>query len=144
MKARHVMKCYPSIAEASTSVSHAAQIMRDHRVRILPVVDDLIRRRLVGVVTQGDLARRGASPEERGHEAVSRYMTTGPIARVHRDADLEEVRRLMTQTGLRRVPVVAEDDRVIGIISSHDLEDRDGADPVRGMPHTPSREAALV
>lgn len=55
-KVRDVMSSEPVWAHQDDSVGNAAQIMREHQIRRLPVVDD--DQRLVGVVALGALASR--------------------------------------------------------------------------------------
>lgn len=129
MRARDVMVSHPSVVPADASVARAARLMRDHRVGVLPVVDDLFRRRLVGIVTDRDLVCRGDCGEDPRSEPVRRRMTAGELVRVSGDADVADVMRLMIRSGIRRVPVVAEDGRVIGIVTLRDAMARPESRP---------------
>jgi CBS domain-containing protein len=71
------------------------------------------RKRLIGAVALADLLR--ADPA-RGMDELA-----GVPQRVRPDADLEEVARLMTDYDLTVVPVVDEDDRLLGVITVDDV-----------------------
>jgi CBS domain-containing protein len=100
--------------------------MRDHDCGSIPVVEDLKVKRLVGTVTDRDLAIRGLA-EGRGPEtAVSDLMTDDPVTCVPED-EVEDVRQVMVQALVRRVPVVDEDGVLVGIVAQADLAREEGA-----------------
>jgi CBS domain-containing protein len=116
--ARDVMHLGAQCVDEDETLTEAAVRMRDLNVGALPVcgADD----RLHGIITDRDIAVRcvadGFDPET---------MTAGELARaalvwvdVHDSED--EVIRVMTESGVRRVPVL-EDSRLVGMISEADL-----------------------
>lgn len=120
------------------SVSHAAQIMLDHRVSGVPVVDD--GGHLVGILTEGDLLRRveyglagsmphwiGAiSPEGAARDFVKSHswrvgdVMSKPVVTVQDTTPLVEVAVLFGTRGIKRAPVV-RDGRLVGLISRSDM-----------------------
>lgn len=50
----------PIWVEADADVDHAVALMEEHKVRRLPVIED---RRLVGIISQGDIARQAPTEE---------------------------------------------------------------------------------
>lgn len=118
------------------SVRHAAQIMLDHQVSGLPVVDD--EGRLVGMITEGDLIRRtelgGGVPivdvslttEARANAYLRRSswrvadaMTVDPVT-VKEDTSVSRVAALMQERSIKRIPVL-RNDVMVGIVSRADL-----------------------
>jgi CBS domain-containing protein len=79
--------------------------------------------RLVGMITKGDLLRTAraavAEPEVWAHP-VSRWMAHGVLALRPADTVATAVEHLV-DSGLRSLPVIDEDRRVIGIVSRNDL-----------------------
>ena len=102
---------------SSDFVVQALQLMRDHRVRAVLVVDD---NKLVGIVTQGDCAIKVLLPgKDAKATVVSEVMTRDPMT--VRPADpLEACMGLMANRGFRHLPVL-EGSRVVGVISVGDV-----------------------
>jgi Mg/Co/Ni transporter MgtE len=71
------------------------------------------RKRLIGAITLADLIR--ADPEQPVGDVA------GVAQRVRTDADLEEVARLMTDYDLTVVPVVDDEERMLGVITVDDV-----------------------
>ena len=121
MKARDIMTANPSAVTPRDTVAHAAEIMRDLDVGIVPVVDDQSTMRLEGVLTDRDIAVRCVA---KGHQAecrVSDHMTTDHLDVVRADADVRDVIAKMEADQVRRIPVVADGSRLVGIIAQADL-----------------------
>ncbi|HEY5889812.1 MAG TPA: CBS domain-containing protein [Acidimicrobiia bacterium] len=108
----------------------AARLMVERKISGLPVVDS--DRRLVGVVTEGDILHqetlRNPSTTFRGlfrraghfSRIVSEVMTTRVVT-TSPDADHTEAARLMESAGVKRLPVVATEGSLVGIISRSDV-----------------------
>ena len=131
MEAGDVMTLGAAAVRRDTPLPEALQVMLDHRVSGLPVVDS--DGTLVGVLSEGDFLRdrgsRGRPVEALiagGHGArnldtrtVAEIMTSDPVA-IAADTPLEEAIRLMEQHQVKRLPVV-KDGKVVGILSRADL-----------------------
>lgn len=120
----------PVSVEADTSALAALDLMVEHGIRHLPVVDGA--RRVVGVVSFDDL--RAALPgavslrvpptvEERRADrdvALAEVMTHAPVT-IRYDAPLEEAAERMAERHIGCLPVVDEQGRLDGILSESDL-----------------------
>ena len=120
MKAREIMTSNPQVVTRQESVRRAAQIMRDHDVGIVPVVDDPSSMRLSGVITDRDIAIRYVAEGRSGDDSVGDLMSSGSIAAVSPDDDVRQVLDRMKTEQVRRILVV-EDDRLVGIIAQADI-----------------------
>jgi CBS domain-containing protein len=79
--------------------------------------------RLVGMITKGDLlraVRAGLEAPEVWQEPVSRWMAHGVLALRPTDT-VESAIGLMVESGLRSLPVIDADGRVIGVLSRGDV-----------------------
>jgi CBS domain-containing protein len=79
--------------------------------------------RLVGVVTKGDLLRvlkAGLGDPDVWLQPVARWMAHGVLALRPRDS-IETAVSLMVDSGLRSLPVIEDDGKVVGIVSRNDL-----------------------
>jgi len=99
----------------------AAELMKVHGVRALPVVSDLSDPLLEGIVTDRDLCC-GALASGGACEVtlVSEVMTPIPVT-CESDSRLEDCLELMRENQVRRIPVVNEWARCIGIVSQADI-----------------------
>ncbi len=97
----------------NTSVTHIAEILTARRFSGVPVVDDAGA--VLGLVSERDLlARSGRTARD--------VMTTSVIS-VTVDTDIEQVRRMLVDAPIRRLPVMSHG-RLVGLISRHDLVGR--------------------
>src|SRR5438093_10382349 len=115
---REAMTSNPCTIDAGKPVAYAARMMRDEDVGIAPIVEG---DRLVGVLTDRDVAVRvvaeGLDPERvKVAEVASRDVVT-----LEPDQDLDEALRLLARHQVRRLPVVEEDGRVVGVLAQADL-----------------------
>lgn len=121
MRARDIMTPNPLVVTGSDPVSHAAEIMRDAEIGIVPVVDDREHRHLIGVITDRDIAVRCVASMHIPACDVSLHMSGEHLHTVKPDDDVSSVLASMTHDQVRRIPVVAEDNRLVGMISQADL-----------------------
>jgi len=123
---RNWMTSKPITITPQTTLPEAQQILFDHRIRRLPVVD---RGKLVGILTLGDI--REASPSDAttlsvyelnyllDRLLVKDIMTVSPIT-VSPDDLIGEAARLMYENKIGGLPVV-EEGELVGIITETDL-----------------------
>jgi CBS domain-containing protein len=115
---REVMTSKLCSIDTDKPVAYAAKMMRDEDVGIAPIVEG---DRLVGVLTDRDIAVRvvaeGRDPEQvKVTEVASRDIVT-----LDPQQDLDEALRLMARHQVRRLPVVEEDGRLVGILAQADV-----------------------
>jgi CBS-domain-containing membrane protein len=103
-------------------------LLRVHRISAMPVMDgDYI----LGVISEFDLLLKEESRDSvanlgrrQGHQATARTagdVMTSPALCVGLGASLAETARLMHKRSVKRLPVVDEQGRLVGIVSRHDL-----------------------
>jgi len=115
---RDSMTSNPCSIDTDKTVAYAAKMMRDEDVGIAPIVEG---DRLVGVLTDRDIAVRivaeGRDPEQvKVTEVASRDVVT-----LDPQQDLDEALRLMARHQVRRLPVVEEDGRLVGVVAQADV-----------------------
>ncbi len=128
MRARDLMTTNPAVVTADDPITKAAEVMRNLDVGMLPVVDDLHTRRLIGILTDRDIVVRCLAERSIVECQVRNHMTSHPLVYVTEDATLEQVVEKMERYQVRRLPVVASDRRVIGVVTQADLARRVGPD----------------
>lgn len=117
----------------SGRISAAAGIMREQRIGCLVIVDD--DQRVVGVLTDRDialgLALGAASPDSFVNELMSRDVVT-----INEKTNLFDTTRIFRSGDVKRLPVVDNDDRLVGIVTADDimaLLSREMFDTCRGL-----------
>ena len=121
------MTVNPVSVTSTTTIADAAELMKKHRFRRLPVVDI---GKLVGIVTDRDL--RKASPSTATtlsvHEldyllskALIKDIMTKKVLSISSDATIEEAALLMYNNRIGGVPVVDKNQDVVGIITETDI-----------------------
>jgi CBS domain-containing protein len=115
---RDLMTTDPRSLAGGSSVIEAARLMRDDDVGVIPIVEG---EKLVGTLTDRDITLRvvaeGRSPENTTvGEIASRDLVT-----VDPQQDLDEALRLMARHQVRRLPVVEEDGKLVGIVAQADI-----------------------
>jgi CBS domain-containing protein len=129
MFVRDVMTRQPETVTADAHLKDAATVLAVHRISALPVID--VHGRICGVVSEADLIRDSFPVDTRAHMLphqrvptlavlVSEVMTS-PATTVHVCTDVAEVAELMTSRSLKSLPVVDDDERVVGMVSRSDL-----------------------
>lgn len=104
----------------TTSLEHAIEVLDKGALRIAIVVDE--QRRLLGTLTDGDI-RRALLRHLPLDIAVSEVMCASPqVAR--REWTREHILSIMETTQLLQLPVVDEQNAVVGLETLHDLLDK--------------------
>ena len=113
--------------EEEDSMQHASSIMREHKIRMLPVMR---KGELVGIISDTDLKRASASDATMLdiHELlylisrikVHEVMSNNPIT-VPEDYTVEETAEVLMEHNISGVPVTDSDGKVVGVITRHDI-----------------------
>jgi CBS domain-containing protein len=100
--------------EPSASLVTAAQLMRDANIGMLPVVD---RGRVVGVITDRDLVVRAVACEADLATTQVRDCLSDVVIPAHPDWPTEQAIVTMAQAQVGRLPVLDDDDRLVGVVT---------------------------
>jgi CBS domain-containing protein len=126
VRVRDIMTPNPVCCVPHSTAREAAVLMRDNDCGSIPVVETSDSRKLVGMITDRDLAIRGLAGGKGPATPVKELMTESPITSSAQD-EVEIVREVMVAQQIRRVPVVDENGVVIGIVAQADLALEEGA-----------------
>ena len=129
--------------EGSASLQEAAQRMREANVGVLPVVE---AGRLRGMVTDRDLVIRGMARGMDTAQTPVRYVATEDLACARPEWTVDDAMQVMSDAQIGRLPVVDEDDRVLGIVtlSSLALRSRDEHDTLETAKEVSRRSARIA
>ncbi len=128
MQVRDVMVPKPSYCTPYWTVEAVAALMDHAGTGVIPVVEDLLKRKLVGILTDRDLCVRVVGPGQYpAHTWVNACMTPNPVC-CHPEDDIETALQLMREKRVRRLPVVDEKMQLLGMISISDFVRSEKAD----------------
>jgi len=105
-------------APENHTMRQAAETLAADEVGVLAVIE---RGRLVGLVSERDLARHLADGANPDHLTVGEMMTTDPLS-ARTDDEVGFVARTMLDAGVRHVPLF-DDDGIAGMVSVRDVLD---------------------
>ena len=117
-KIKESMSSNPCSVDADKSVAYAAKMMKDEDVGLAPIVEG---DKLVGTVTDRDIAVRVVAVGKDPETTMVKEIATKDVVTVDPSQDLTEAVRLMAQHQIRRVPVVEEDGRLVGVLAQADV-----------------------
>ena len=120
MQVQKIMTSNPACVTPEDTARDAARLMKERNCGCLPVVENQSSMRLVGVVTDRDLALRALGEGKGADTAIAQLMSPDPSC-CSPDTDLREVERIMAERQVRRVPVVDSSGRCAGMVSQADL-----------------------
>ena len=114
---QEAMTSNPTTVGPTNTVTEAAQIMKSEDVGSLPIVEG---DKLVGVITDRDLAIRIIA-EAKGIDTPVAEIASKDVVTIDPQQSLEEAARLMANNQVRRLPVVEEDGKLVGILAQADI-----------------------
>lgn len=143
--AQDIMTTDPACVTPSTTVSEAARIMKEHDVGMLPVVESTGSDRLVGVVTDRDIAMRHVAEGHDSSDCPVREAMTRDVTTCSPDDDLKDVMNAMTTEQVRRIPIVDERGSLVGVVAQADVareaDDDDAGNTVEKISEPNGRHA---
>lgn len=123
-KCREVMTKDPTCCVPSDTASRAAQVMKSEDVGPVPVVEDLRTKKLIGIVTDRDLAIKVVAEGRDSTRTVVGDVMTRELVTCRADDDLEKALDAMAEHQVRRIPVLNGGERIVGIIAQADIATR--------------------
>ena len=128
-----------TVARTDT-ITAAAALMREHHVGDVVVVDDSGGSRIpVAIVTDRDVVVEVVAAGVDPRVLKAGDLLQRPVVTVREDRSYTDTVRLMTQHGIRRVPVVDAQGALVGIVSADDML-RQLAVPLAALSELPRRE----
>src|SRR5215470_12054193 len=139
MKVSEIMTRDVFLASPGQKLRDVAAEMEKHDIGVLPVGDN---DRLVGMITDRDIAIRGIS-HGLGPDAPVRDVMSAEVKYCFEDDEIDDLAQNMAAEQIRRLPVLNDEKRLVGIVSLGDLAtSRDGRSTK--IPDKPSHHAHLA
>ena len=113
---------------ASDNIMAAAQAMEELNVGVIPVCEG---DKLIGMVTDRDIIVRGVAQERDAKTTRLSDVMSTHVRTAHENDDIDKILNEMGASQIRRLPVVDDQERLIGIVSLGDIavkNPQDGSD----------------
>ncbi len=124
MKVANAMHLGIHCVSLDASVTEVAEVMRQEGIGAVPVAD---ADRLLGMITDRDLALRVFSKNASPAEVRARDVMTRDVISCRQDQSIEDAIRLMSEHLVRRLPVVDSNKRTVGMLSLGDIAFHSGS-----------------
>jgi CBS domain-containing protein len=115
---RELMTRNPCSIDADKSVAYAAKMLRDEDVGLAPIVEG---DRLVGTVTDRDITVRVVAEGKDPESTKVKDIASINLVTVDPRQDLDEALQLMAKYQVRRLPVIEEGGRLVGLVAQADI-----------------------
>ena len=115
---KDVMTSNPCSIDAEKSVAYAAKMMRDEDVGLAPIVEG---DKLIGMLTDRDIAIRVVAEGKDPGQVKVRDVASKQVVTIDPQQDLAEALRIMAKHQVRRLPVVEEDGKLVGVVAQADV-----------------------
>ena len=125
---KDVMTSNPCSIDAEKSVAYAAKMMREEDVGLAPIVEG---DKLIGMLTDRDIAIRVVAEGRNPDQVKVADVASKQVVTIDPQQDLAEALRIMAKHQVRRLPVVEEDGKLVGVVAQADIA-REGDDMQTG------------
>ena len=138
-KVREVMTERPRCVTPDTPLTEVAALMRSEDIGSVPVLDG---ERLTGMITDRDIVIRAVANGKDPRGMPVREVSSGELVTVKADSNLSEAAELMAGYQVRRLPVIDDENRLVGIIAQADValeaKEKDVGEMLGGISQPPS------
>jgi CBS domain-containing protein len=117
-KISELMSPNPCTIEADKPVAYAARMMKEEDVGLAPVVEG---DRLVGTLTDRDIVTRVVAEGKDPQSVLVREVASTNLVTLDPQQNLDEALKLMASNQVRRLPVVEENGRLVGVVAQADV-----------------------
>jgi CBS domain-containing protein len=123
-------KCFEVMTEDPTcclptdTVSKVGALMKSENVGSIPVIESEQTKKLIGIVTDRDLALQIVAAGRDAKSTKVADVMTNRIVTCRADDDVQKALDAMAEFQLRRIPVVDEKNQIVGIIAQADVATR--------------------
>jgi CBS domain-containing protein len=121
MKVKDIMTENPACCVPESSIQDAARLMADCDCGEIPVLENAQSCRVVGVITDRDIACRAVAHGKDFKTTKVQEIMSSPVITVSAETDLEKCCRIMEENQVRRIPVADRSGRCVGIVAQADI-----------------------
>ena len=109
------------VAPFGNTIQDVAKLMKKHNIGSVIIVADEKGKHAKGIITERDIVykvlAKGADP----YKAMVEKVMSSPLRVVRPETKIEEAARAMKENKIKRLPVVSDNNELIGILSEGDI-----------------------
>ena len=124
MQCSEIMTKNPEFCLPNDPVLKAARLMKDEDIGPIPIIEDKQTRKLAGIVTDRDLVLKVVAEARDPRSTPVEAVMTDDVVTCKANDDLDKAIKLMQDYQVRRIPVVDQNDHLLGIIAQADVATR--------------------
>lgn len=123
-KCNEVMTKNPVCCLPNDMVAKVAQLMKSKDIGPVPIIENEQTKKLVGIVTDRDLALKIVAEGRDAKSTKAEEVMTRKVVTCRVEDDVQKALDAMSEHQLRRIPVVDNDNKIVGIIAQADVATR--------------------
>ncbi len=123
-KCSEVMTKKTVCCQPDDMVTTVAQLMQSENIGSIPVIENKQNQKLVGIVTDRDLALKIVAKGLDAKSTKVETVMTRQVVTCRAEDDLQKALDAMAEHQLRRIPIVDNDNKIVGIIAQADVATR--------------------
>lgn len=116
-----IMTNNPACCLPHESLQEVARLMVVHDCGEIPVVNNMIEKQVVGVITDRDICCRSVAKGTNPLEMTAKECMTTPAITVHFETSLDQCFIIMEENQIRRMPIVDDESKCCGMVSIADI-----------------------
>ena len=121
---KEVMTANPTCCTPDETVTRIAKLMKTENVGSIPICENRDSKKLIGIVTDRDLAIQVVAAAKDPHTVKASDIMTGNPITCRPDDDLQTALEAMERRQIRRIPVTDQSGHLVGIIAQADIARR--------------------
>lgn len=123
MKVKNLMTAEVESCRADENLTKAIEIMWRRDCGVVPIVDE--ENRVVGMITDRDVCIAAGSRDQKASEIKIGEVVSGKVVTCSADEEAEDALKKMRRKKVKRLPVVGENNELVGILSITDVLRKD-------------------
>lgn len=123
-KCNEIMTKDPVCCLPNVMVAEAAKLMKSENIGSIPVIENEQTKKLVGIVTDRDLTLKIVAEGRDAKSTKVEAVMTRKVVTCRAEDDLQKALDAMSENQLRRIPVVDNVNKILGIIAQADVATR--------------------
>lgn len=121
LKVGDIMTKKVIVVRQDSGLGEVAKFMKKNEIGSVIVVDSKEKKRAIGIITERDIVQKVLAKKKDPYETKANVVMSKPLRVVRPSTTIEEAATAMRENKIKRLPVVNDDNELIGIVSEGDI-----------------------